>query len=145
MCLLLLIASASAAVSQEAAEAEKGTGQAGQKAESYEYTETALRRFEIIFTVSLPFTVLHSYAVVRGIKMIQDGKVSPKFFKSDWRKVGIGAVGFSTFIGFWDWWHTHKDKISEPRIPQIKQISSSKIETNSESSMVYLEIARVEF
>ena len=39
--------------------------------EPIEYRESALRRFEIIFTASIPFTALHSYLTVRTVQMIR--------------------------------------------------------------------------
>lgn len=118
------------------------------KTEGYEYTESSLRRFEIIFTVSLPFTTLHSYAVVRGIKMAQKRKVSPKFSKSDWRNVGLGAVGFSAFIGFWDWLHTHEHNPSQPRIPKTSshhRESDSEFSDSEFDALAKLELVRFEF
>lgn len=140
----LVVASLSAAFGQE----EESKPPSPKKTEGYEYTESSLRRFEIIFTVSLPFTTLHSYAVVRGIKMAQKRKVSPKFSKSDWRNVGLGAVGFSAFIGFWDWLHTHEHNPSQPRIPKTSS-SSRSLSPDSEIEFEYalakFEIARFEF
>jgi hypothetical protein len=85
------------------------------------YHESALRRFEIIFTTSLPFTALHSYLTVRSVGMIRQQKVSPKLEKSDWNAVGGLTILFSGFVAFWDWRHTRGEDISEnpikPRRP----------------------------
>jgi len=80
------------------------------------YRESALRRFEIIFTTSLPFTALHSYLAVRSVGMIRQRKVSPKLEQSDWSIVGGLTICFSGFIAFWDWMHTRGEDISEKAI-----------------------------
>jgi hypothetical protein len=76
-----------------------------------------LRRFEIVTLVSLPFTVIHSYLAVRGVKMVQQNEFSPELTGKDFRVVGAGAVSFALFIGFWDWLHTHDKDPSQPLIP----------------------------
>jgi len=80
------------------------------------YHESALRRFEIVFTISLPFTALHSYLAVRGVGMIRQKKVAPKLEKGDWNAVGGLTILFSGFVGFWDWLHTRDEDISENAI-----------------------------
>jgi hypothetical protein len=80
------------------------------------YRESALRRFEIIFTTSLPFTALHSYLAVRGVGMMRQRKVSPKLEQGDWNAVGGLTILFSGFIAFWDWMHTRDEDISEKAI-----------------------------
>ncbi|MDE0553529.1 MAG: hypothetical protein OXI24_04890 [Candidatus Poribacteria bacterium] len=82
------------------------------------YSESALRRFEIITLSSLPFTAIHSYAVVRGIKMYTQNQFAPELSPADYRIIGVGAVSLSVFIGFWDWLHTRKVDRSAPRIPE---------------------------
>lgn len=81
------------------------------------YSESALRRFEIIFLTSLPFTTIHSYLAIRGIRMIDKGTVAADLGDDDYKIVGASAVAFSLFIGFWDWLHTHDKSPSQPRIP----------------------------
>jgi signal peptidase II len=154
VCLIAFILFVAASVSVAFGQEEESKPQSPKKTEGYEYTESPLRRFEIIFTVSLPFTTLHSYAVVRGIKMAQERKVSPKFSKSDWRNVGLGAVGFSAFIGFWDWLHTHKHNPSQPRISKTSRGGSrtapifgdreSKVDFEFDA-LAKLELVRFEF
>lgn len=80
------------------------------------YRESALRRFEIIFTTSLPFTALHSYLTVRGVGMVRQRKVSPKLEQGDWNAVGGLTILFSSFIAFWDWMHTRDEDVSEKAI-----------------------------
>ena len=84
------------------------------------YSESALRRFEIITLSSLPFTAIHSYVAVRGIKMYRENIFSPEMTPSDYRIIGIGAVSFSLFIGVWDWLHTRHVDRSAPRVPEPK-------------------------
>ena len=42
------------------------------------YSESALRRFEIITLSSLPFTAIHSYAIMRGVKMFRENQFAPE-------------------------------------------------------------------
>ena len=85
-----------------------------------DYSESALRRFEIITLSSLPFTAIHSYVVVRGIKMYRENIFAPELTPKDYRFVGIGAVSLSLFIGVWDWLHTRNVDRSAPRVPEPK-------------------------
>ena len=84
------------------------------------YSESALRRFEIVTLSSLPFTAIHSYVVVRGIKMYRENIFAPEMTPKDYRMVGIGAVSLSLFIGIWDWLHTRNVDRSAPRVPEPK-------------------------
>ena len=85
-----------------------------------DYSESALRRFEIITLSSLPFTAIHSYVAVRGIKMYRENIFAPEMTPRDYRIVGIGAVSLSLFIGVWDWLHTRNVDRSAPRVPEPK-------------------------
>ena len=91
-----------------------------QQEDPADYSESALRRFEIITLSSLPFTAIHSYVVVRGIKMYRENIFAPEMMPSDYRKVGIGAVSLSLFIGVWDWLHTRNVDRSAPLVPEPK-------------------------
>lgn len=91
-----------------------------QETHEEEYSESALRRFEIITLSSLPFTAVHSYLGVRGIKMIQTSKIAPELTSQNYRAMGIAAVSFSLFIGIWDWWHTRNVDRSAPSVPGRK-------------------------
>ena len=86
--------------------------------EQEQYHESALRRFEIIFTISIPFTGLHSYLAVRGVEMIRQSKVSPKFSRGDWTTVGSLTILFSGFVAFWDYMHTRNKDIHGVNIPR---------------------------
>lgn len=89
-----------------------------QQEEPEDYSESALRRFEIITLSSLPFTAIHSYAIVRGIKMYTENQFAPELSPQDYRIIGVGAASLSVFIGLWDWLHTRKVDRSAPRIPE---------------------------
>ena len=92
------------------------TYQEDTRAASEVYHESALRRSEIVFTISLPFTALHSYLAVRGVGMIRQRKISPELHRADWNVVGGLTILFSGFVAFWDWLHTRGEDISEATI-----------------------------
>ena len=85
-----------------------------------EYHESALRRFEIVTLSALPFTAVHSYLGVRGVKMIQTNKIAPELTSQNYRVMGICAVSLSLFIGIWDWLHTRNVDRSAPSVPGYK-------------------------
>ncbi len=85
-----------------------------------DYSESALRRFEIVTLSSLPFTAIHSYVAVRGIKMYRENIFAPEITTKDYRTIGIGALSLSLFIGVWDWLHTRNVDRSAPRVPEPK-------------------------
>ena len=81
------------------------------------YQESALRRFEIITFVSLPFTAIHSFLVVRGVEMVRQNEIAPELSSTHFGVIGASAVSFALFIGFWDWLHTRHTDSSEQLIP----------------------------
>ena len=85
------------------------------------YHESALRRFEIVTFIALPFTAIHSYVGVRGIQMIRHNEFAPELSTTDFKIIGAAAVSFALFIGFWDWLHTHDENPSEELIPTSPQ------------------------
>ena len=87
---------------------------------SADYSESALRRFEIVTLSSLPFTAIHSYVAVRGVKMYRQNIFAPELTPRDYRIIGIGAASLSLFIGIWDWLHTRNVDRSAPRVPEPK-------------------------
>ncbi len=91
-----------------------------QETQEEEYSESALRRFEIVTLSSLPFTAVHSYLGVRGIKMIQTNKIAPELTSQNYHAMGICAVSLSLFIGIWDWLHTRNVDRSAPSVPGYK-------------------------
>lgn len=82
------------------------------------YSESALRRFEIITLSSIPFTAIHSYGIVRIVRMLQENQFAPELSPQDYRIIGAGAVSLSVFIGVWDWLHTRNVDRSAPRVPE---------------------------
>ena len=91
-----------------------------QETNEEEYSESALRRFEIVTLSALPFTAIHSYLGVRGIKMIRTNKIAPEMTSQNYRVMGITAVSLSLFIGVWDWLHTRNVDRSAPSVPGRK-------------------------
>ena len=81
------------------------------------YHESALRRFEIVTLVALPFTAIHSFLGVRGIEMIRQKKVAPELSSTDFRIIGASAASLALLVGFWDWLHTHDKAPSQQLIP----------------------------
>jgi len=81
------------------------------------YHESALRRFEIVTLVALPFTAIHSFLGVRGIEMIRQKEVAPKLSSTDFRIIGASAASLALLVGFWDWLHTHDKDPSQQLIP----------------------------
>ena len=112
ICLSLVIPQAKAQIESEFPESE------AEHTEPEGYSESALRRFEIITLSSLPFTAIHSYGVMRAIKMLRENKFAPEMSSQDYRIIGIGAVSFSLFIGVWDWLHTRNVDRSAPLVPE---------------------------
>ena len=101
------------------AQIQSGSPESGtEHTEPEVYSESALRRFEIVTLSSLPFTAIHSYGVMRTIKMLRENKFAPELSTQDYRIIGIGAVSFSLFIGIWDWLHTRNVDRSAPRVPE---------------------------
>ncbi len=82
------------------------------------YKESSIRRFEIIFTSSIPFTAIHSYLIVRGAEMAIQRRVSPKLDNTDWNAIGAMTVTFSGLLGLWDWRNTYREDNIEIIKPQ---------------------------
>lgn len=83
------------------------------------YHESALRRFEIVSLISLPFTAMHSFLVVRGVEMVRQSEIAPELSTTHFGVIGASAVSFALFIGVWDWLHTRNKDSSEPLIPSV--------------------------
>lgn len=99
--------------------------QSAQQRDQENYKESALRRAEIVFTISVPFTAIHSYFAVRGVEMAKQGKVSPKMGKNDWRMVAGLTITFSGFVAFWDWLHTRNEIIIDRSLsPSSREINA---------------------
>ena len=82
------------------------------------YRESALRRFEIVFTSSIPFSAIHSYLTIRSVEMVRQDKVSPRMSDGNWKAVGGLTVLYSGFIAFWDYMHTRGEKIQDRGVPR---------------------------
>lgn len=80
--------------------------------------ESALRRMEIVTLVSLPFTSIHSYLLVRSVRMIQSGSVATGLSESDWTYVGILAAAMSVSIALYDWSRLRGKDRNEPLLPE---------------------------
>ena len=113
-------------------------GQEAQQEDPADYSESALRRFEIITLSSLPFTAIHSYVAVRGIKMYRENIFAPELTPKDYRIIGIGAVSLSLFIGVWDWLHTRNVDRSAPRVPEPKAPPTEEEEAPVEGTIARL-------
>ena len=110
--LSLVIPQAKAQIQSELPESET------EHTEHEAYSESALRRFEIITLSSIPFTAIHSYGIMRIVRMLQENQFAPELSPQDYRIIGIGAVSLSVFIGVWDWLHTRNVDRSAPRVPE---------------------------
>ena len=83
--------------------------------------ENRLRRFEIISLTSIPFTAIHSFLAVRGVKMIQQNKFAPQISDKDYQVIGLCTVTSSILIGLWDLYNNRGKNTSELLIPEIDQ------------------------
>ena len=108
--------------------------------EPEQYRESALRRFEIIFQASLPFTALHSYGVVRVVEMIRQDRIAPKFERGDWIAVGTIAILYSGSIGLWDYLRTRGEDIRDMSVPgrQTELSASPYMRTSGEPMLELL-------
>lgn len=109
-----------------------------QQTQPEDYSESALRRFEIVTLSSLPFTAIHSYAIMRGVKMVRENKFAPELSTGDYRIIGIGAVSLSVFIGVWDWLHTRNVDRSAPLVPEPETPPPSEDEDPVEGTLTRL-------
>jgi len=89
---------------------------------------------EIITFVSLPFTAIHSYLIVRSVRMIQEGSVAAGLSGNDWTYVGIGAATLSLGIALYDWNRLRGKDRNEPLLPQTPSERSLTERTREGSS-----------
>ncbi|MDI6704044.1 MAG: hypothetical protein QME40_05195 [bacterium] len=68
--------------------------------DSYGKDESALRRFEIVFFASLPFTILYSYLIMSGISYVQDKDL--RLEEGELLIVGTSGVVSSSLIAYYD-------------------------------------------
>ena len=109
-----------------------------QQGDPEDYSESALRRFEIVTLSSIPFTAIHSYVIMRGVKMVRENKFAPELTTGDYRIIGIGTVSLSLFIGLWDWLHTRNVDRSAPRVPEPRTAPPSEDEEPVEGALARL-------
>jgi hypothetical protein len=114
--LTAMLVSVTASAQYESPPEDTPAARRGQAAE--EYKESALRRFEIVTLISLPFTAIHSFLAVRSVEAVRQNQFAPKLSGNNFKVIGALAVSFSLFIGFWDWMHTHDKNPSEELIPK---------------------------
>ncbi|MBM3214775.1 hypothetical protein FJZ36_07670 [Candidatus Poribacteria bacterium] len=81
--------------------------------------ESTLRRFEIVTLVALPFTAVHSYVVVRSVRVAQAGSLAAGVEGDDWNWVGVGAAGFAIAIAAYDWLRLRGKDRNEPLLPEL--------------------------
>ena len=91
------------------------------------YNENRLRRFEIISLTSIPFTAIHSFLAVRGVKMIQQNKFAPQISDKDYQVIGLCTVASSILIGLWDLYNNRGKNTSELLIPEIDQSNPNQL------------------
>ena len=91
------------------------------------YHENRLRRFEIISLTSIPFTAIHSFLAVRGVKMIQQNKFAPQISDKDYQVIGLCTVTSSILIGLWDLYNNRGKNTSELLIPEIDQSNPNQL------------------
>jgi hypothetical protein len=148
----LILAGHSEAQSQYPADAKPSTRSRQSSASQRDvYQESALRRFEIVTLVSLPFTAIHSFLAVRGVEMIRQKQVAPELDSADFKIMGISAMSFALFIGFWDWLHTHDENLSEqliptspPTAPPAKKVSAPEWELE-DSQGLFVPLVLIQF
>ena len=91
------------------------------------YSESRLRRFEIISLTSIPFTAIHSFLAVRGVKMVQQNKFAPQISGKDYQVIGLCTVTSSILIGLWDLYNNRGKNTSELLIPEIDQSNPNQL------------------
>ncbi|MBT3265669.1 hypothetical protein HN371_00875 [Candidatus Poribacteria bacterium] len=79
--------------------------------------ESALRRFEIVTLTALPFTAIHSFLIVKGVRVVSAGNLSAGVEGSDWNIVGASAAGLAIGIGLYDYWRMRGRDRNEPLLP----------------------------
>ncbi len=79
--------------------------------------ESALRRFEIVTLTALPFTAIHSFLIVKSVRVVSAGNLSAGVEGSDWNIVGASAAGLAIGIGLYDYWRMRGRDRNEPLLP----------------------------
>ena len=79
--------------------------------------ESALRRFEIVTLTALPFTAIHSFLIVKGVRVASEGNISADVEDSDWNYVGLGAATLAIGIGVYDYLRMRGKDRNEQLLP----------------------------
>jgi hypothetical protein len=79
--------------------------------------ESALRRFEIVTLTALPFAAIHSFLIVKGVRVASEGAISADVDGSDWNYVGLGAAALAVGIGFYDYMRMRGKDRNETLLP----------------------------
>lgn len=86
--------------------------------EKFREKESALRRFEVVFLISLPLVTYTSILTMYFYVWLESKDTHMSLSPSHWRYVAINAVTLSTYIAFNDYKKTHhKDKEKTVSIP----------------------------
>jgi hypothetical protein len=86
-------------------------------AEAESAGESALRRFEIVTLTALPFTAIHSFLIVKGVRVASEGNISADVEDSDWNYVGLGAATLAIGIGVYDYLRMRGKDRNEQLLP----------------------------
>ena len=76
------------------------------------YHESPGRRFQIVFTLSLPFSLLYSYALVSLIKSASNSRQS-QLNAVEAGSIAASALGFSAWIGWQDYKKVQSQKAQQ--------------------------------
>ena len=79
--------------------------------------ESGLRRFEIVTLTALPFTAIHSFLIVKSVRVVSAGNLSAGVEGNDWNIVGASAAGLAIGIGLYDYWRMRGRDRNEPLLP----------------------------
>ena len=79
--------------------------------------ESAIRRFEIVTLTALPFTAIHSFLIVKGVRVASEGNIAADVDGSDWNYVGLGAATLAIGIGVYDYLRMRGKDRNEQLLP----------------------------
>ncbi len=79
--------------------------------------ESAIRRFEIVTLTALPFTAIHSFLIVKGVRVASEGSIAADVDGADWNYVGLGAATLAIGIGVYDYLRMRGKDRNEQLLP----------------------------
>jgi hypothetical protein len=79
--------------------------------------ESAIRRFEIVTLTALPFTAIHSFLIVKAVRVASEGSIAADVDGSDWNYVGLGAATLAIGIGMYDYLRMRGKDRNEQLLP----------------------------